>query len=239
MSTFPETRWFKCEHCGEQFPVTTWVTLNSRLTPELYQDLLHGRLFNVTCPSCGVQQNRPYTMLLHDMTNKVLIHLDYFELGVFSVNPVTLLDMIHEVGMPGYRFRIVSEPEELIEKAMIFKAGLDDRVIQIIKDITSQHYSDEFDSIPKTYLHIDPDDSSNMRILFRGPVEKECVFTNEMYELGVSIFSPYFDDTYEDSLEVDREWSVRFQRGRGSCFSEDAGANKRKVAHLFLPKYIN
>ncbi len=122
---------------------------------------------------------------------------------------------------------------------MIFKAGLDDRVIQIIKDITSQHYSDEFDSIPKTYLHIDPDDSSNMRILFRGPVEKECVFTNEMYELGVSIFSPYFDDTYEDSLEVDREWSVRFQRGRGSCFSEDAGANKRKVAHLFLPKYIN
>ena len=226
--SMPERNVVTCPNCGAKIEVTVWHTLNADVTPAAYRDLIDGTLFEYACPSCEKRIHLNYPMLLHDMQHKALVYLAQDDASLAYGRE--LLDMFHEKGMPGYRYRIVRKEMELIEKAMIFHADMDDRVIELIKDIQRENYQNEFFNLPETYFLINPDDPGDKHFLFFGFPQKSSTLPDEMYERGVFEFTAFCDDTYEGCLVVDRDWVTRFLEKNKARFGP---GSDRKVSKVF------
>lgn len=71
------------------------------------------------------------------MTNRAMVHYvqeDSFEQTISMIHELEgKLDAFEQSLRAGYRTRIVTNQNSLREKALIFKCGLDDRVVELAK----------------------------------------------------------------------------------------------------------
>ncbi len=123
----------KCPNCGKKNTFIVWKSLNGDIDPYAKQQLLNGTLFTFKCEKCGYTANVDYPILYHDMTNKAMVYYikeyDRNSSENFFDNVEGKMDFILE----NYKKRVVSNQNELREKAIIFDNKLDDRIIEIIK----------------------------------------------------------------------------------------------------------
>ncbi len=125
-----------CPECGTETEVAVWKTLNTEHDPEAKKAVIDGTLFKFTCPECGNVHMLNYPLLYHDAARNVFIYYvnseDSAKEVVSSIAEAEkLLKKTNQSDK--YTTRIVTSPEELREKALIFDTGLDDRVIEVIK----------------------------------------------------------------------------------------------------------
>lgn len=144
-----EARTVNCPHCHQDFVVSVWQSLNATLDPEAKAKLLTGKLFEYTCPHCHATGDINYPILYHDMKHHAMIQYcpteDDFEKAYE--------DYLESPGMTsgymkarGYQMRFVNTQGALREKAVIFDAGLDDRIIELTKifyALLQQHHNAE------------------------------------------------------------------------------------------------
>lgn len=116
-----------CKQCGAQQPFTAWESLNVTLNPKEKEELLKGTLTQFTCSKCNWSAEVTYPMLYHDMQKQLMIWL--WPAGGEPDEHGTLF----RAGMEDYKFRVVGARVDLVEKVFIFDAGLDDRVIEMMK----------------------------------------------------------------------------------------------------------
>ena len=100
--------------------------------------------------------NVNYGMLYHDMTNRVMVHYVQEEAIDATINTIheveEKMNDIDKRLRDGYRTRIVTSQNSLREKALIFKCGLDDRVVELgklflIAHAGQQHPDAEFTDV--------------------------------------------------------------------------------------------
>ena len=134
----------KCR-CGAESGFTAHETVNVTDNPELKTPLIEGRLWTHTCPSCGVAARVMAPLLYQDMNlaggppgSSLMLMLSFDE----SFDPTEL-----DAGMSDLQFltrlgaqttRLVRSHNELIEKIHIVEAGLDDRIIEVLKAMIRQ-----------------------------------------------------------------------------------------------------
>ncbi len=205
--SFPQMVDTICPHCGSQIHITKWYSLNVDLTPNLFEALVWEDLFNMRCSACGHEFTQLYPMIVHDMSHKALIFLapDAEDLATAKKH----LDMIHKSGLPDYNYRIVRNEHELIEKAQILHADLDDRIIELIKAMYTRQYVRDFNNIPETYFQINPNNPQDKGFVFFGTPERSRDLSDEAYERAVIDFQHFCDNTYEECLTVDKNWVNR------------------------------
>jgi hypothetical protein len=116
-----------CEQCRKEHPFTAWQSLNVTLDPDTKQQLITGELTRFQCPDCGWSGSVLYPMLYHDMGKNLMIWLWPAE-GDPDTSSLPVMGP-----MVDYQFRIVSTRNQLIEKILIFDAGLDDRLVEFFK----------------------------------------------------------------------------------------------------------
>ena len=116
-----------CKQCGAQQPFTAWESLNVTLNPAEKEELLKGTLTRFTCAKCNWSAEVTYPLLYHDMEKQLMIWL-WPAPGEPDVR-----GMPFRSSMRDYKFRVVGSRIELVEKVFIFDAGLDDRVIEMMK----------------------------------------------------------------------------------------------------------
>lgn len=127
-----------CPVCKAQGEATIWTSINNKLNPNEANELLHGNLFEFTCPSCGGSTELCYPCLFHDMEQHAMIQYapDASQAKKMAADLDKLLEhgpLQHMVNEASYRYRIVFNHNDLREKARIFHDGLDDRAIEVIK----------------------------------------------------------------------------------------------------------
>jgi len=122
-SPSPET--VTCPKCNHQQKFVIWKSMNVTLDPELKAKFIDGTLTTFTCEACGAETGVNYGMLYHDMKHAIMINLCYGE-------PQEDLSKMADL-FKGYRVRMVGSRNELLEKILIFDAGLDDRMIELFK----------------------------------------------------------------------------------------------------------
>jgi hypothetical protein len=116
-----------CKLCGASQPFATWSTVNVTLNPELKTRLLKGELTRFVCEKCGWAGDVLYPLLYHDMGKHFMIWL-WPDAGEPDTKGMPTDKLKHE-----YRFRLVANRNDLIEKILVFDANMDDRVVEVVK----------------------------------------------------------------------------------------------------------
>lgn len=131
-----------CRRCGATSEAVVYDIINAQENPELREQLLDGKLFIWSCPSCGAENLVKYPLLYHDPSLKLLLWLTD---GIPEVEAQMAKTIASEEGLQGYTARIVDTPGELMEKIKIAEAGLDDVAMEICKYVTKQELGKEAD----------------------------------------------------------------------------------------------
>jgi len=139
-----------CE-CGNRFPIQQYASINVTRDPHLKEALFDGTLAMFSCPSCGIRSEVKHDLLYHDMERKLMIlHATSDSSGVSSIASRPL-DICQEA-LLDYNLRIVGEWNHLLEKIVVFDAGLDDFVFEAVKTQVWLQYSHLSSLAPDTFL---------------------------------------------------------------------------------------
>jgi hypothetical protein len=122
-----------CPACGKSGEFVSWSSINATLDPHEKTRLLDRSLTQFTCAECGHQAQVIYPILYHDMTHSFMVWMIPPQEGPAGAPPEALpAGVVQKLGEK-YRYRLVSNLKELIEKIAIFDAKLDDRIIELAK----------------------------------------------------------------------------------------------------------
>lgn len=125
-----------CPKCQKDSDFRIWSSINTQLDPELKSAVRDQSVFLFECPECGEKNSINYGFLYHQMEDSMMIHYANSEENVQELLELynnTDNEMMKMMLDEGYLIRVVRSREALLEKLAIFDAGLDDRIIEIIK----------------------------------------------------------------------------------------------------------
>jgi hypothetical protein len=128
-----------CPSCGKDIQLETHTSINRQTEPELAARLFDGSLFMQACPECEAPLPTTYPCVYNDMENRCVVNL----VGAVEAIPAAVEEIetakaaaaeMGELaaGLSEVRYRVVTNPFDLQEKAFIFDdpmivfAGLDE-----------------------------------------------------------------------------------------------------------------
>jgi CpXC protein len=134
--TLPASSTTRCANCGYAFDVALFSSINVTVNPELKQRLLNYELTDTQCPRCGSHGGIDFEVLYHDMANQLMIWLRHEDVG--SDRPRNVEPIAQDIAgvlkdVKAYKFRIVRDIHELIEKIRVFDDKHDDFRLEFYK----------------------------------------------------------------------------------------------------------
>lgn len=129
--SLPTVEIVTCPKCNHEQEFAVWASLNVSNDPLLKKQFLSGELNKCVCKECGHEAMVEHPVLYHDMEKKLLVWLSSNEeppSADFDPSLPSMKDFLE-----GNHLRLVRNRNELIEKILIFDAGLDDRYVEFIK----------------------------------------------------------------------------------------------------------
>ena len=197
-----------CPKCGNVSDFIVWGSLNADIDPDAQAQLIDGSIFHFTCPKCGCKTNVNYGMLYHDMSNRAMAYYvqeESIDKTIAMIEDVNgKMDTFEQMLREGYRTRIVTSQNSLREKALIFKCGLDDRVIELgklffIAHAGQQHPDAEFSNV---FFN---ESEGNYYFEFIGEQYMQAEFPRSFYEKICEGLSDRFPK--ENTFIVDLAWA--------------------------------
>ncbi|MBR2800975.1 MAG: CpXC domain-containing protein [Erysipelotrichaceae bacterium] len=197
-----------CPFCKKEHEFTVHPSLNVTLDPELKQKVLDRSLFSFTCPDCQKESPVFYPFLYHDMEKSVMIQFCAREQvegykkalqdSCEQAKDLAKVDMFKD-----YRYRIVTDLNDLNEKIYLFDAGLDDHVVELAKlsvrfQLKSQH------NIEKLYYQKDRKDDL-LLVQSEGKFIGTVPLTKELYEA----YKTYYEERKDtEPFCIDENWAA-------------------------------
>lgn len=133
----PRRHEIACPVCGAAGVFIVWESLNNVLNPDEAQQLIDGSLFTYRCPHCGAKTDVVYPCLYHDMKEHAMVQLvdaDSLDEAIRMLDKLQADNMLAKMTTEAnYRHRLVTSQNDLREKAMLFRDGLDDRATEVLK----------------------------------------------------------------------------------------------------------
>ncbi len=125
----------RCPRCGETHPVEVRDAIDVAREPALKAELLSSRLFAHACPACGARWHAARTLLYQDAGRGLFIWLFPGEATEEARARLrSALDgAVGAEARAASTLRLVSDPRDLIEKVLIFDAGLSDMIVELLK----------------------------------------------------------------------------------------------------------
>ena len=124
-----------CPKCGQTEEITVYRSINTADDPSLKEKVRNGSLFLWKCPHCGTVNLARYETLYHDPEKKLMLWM--VPDGKISEAQMQAITN-HTKAMGGYTLRLVRDMGELMEKVLIFDAGLDDLAVELCKWVTAR-----------------------------------------------------------------------------------------------------
>ena len=195
-----------CPQCGKECAVQAPESVNMSVNPEDGQRLLDGTLFEAAC-ACGAKFSVDFPLLYHDPEKKIMLYYVKPEEVARTEALFSALRMNPDFAGKHYALRVVTDQETLREKAMIFAAGMDDRVMEIIKLTYILYMRRKY---PKEHIIGALFEQAGEKYMLQtvGSVPVESEITREFYEQLRVQYAPRLEK--EDSARVDFDWAVRF-----------------------------
>jgi len=228
-----------CPECGEKIEVTVWESLNRQVDSEAADRLMAGGFFHVKCPKCEFEGPFFYRMLYHDMDRATMVqfvppkkgesseeiaqreaeqHLQSI-LAMKEKTPTGLFNLIS-----GGTFRVVTNHVDLMEKARLLRAKLDDRVVELMKVLIRRSAKRSYPDLEIQVICFDDEEKKGPGFILLGQedIQVRIEFFNEVYEelLGrCQQLIPNFDSNSE--VLVNEAWAEKtledLEKEKESC----------------------
>lgn len=210
----------ECPHCGGEVVVERLELVNSETHPEVRDAIVRGEYFDEVCPHCGKGFMAATPLLYFDPRRAYLIQ---FVPG-FDGNEELLLDDIFEAlasadSQPSQMAkRIVSDPNQLVEKLYLLERGLEDRLVELGKAISVQAHLEELPDLHTLrqvlYVPGKEGEEASLVFLYEGMDEVPTMsFPRALYDqVGAAYFSMLEEEP--PSATVDLAWAVDFLNRR-------------------------
>jgi hypothetical protein len=200
-----------CPSCHKNFDVEFWQSLNRDLDSQAKDQLLDGTLFDVDCPHFQFKSRLVYSILYHDMTNKVMVQLNPDVNGSRTVDEFMKEETVEkQFKLMDYRRRQVKNEFHLREKAIIFSLGLDDRIIEIEKLVYAQMMEKrEPDSKFTDMLFLENGDHWYFAIINDGEQVAALQIDKDFYKKLAKEYQPLFSPE-QGWIIVDHDWALDF-----------------------------
>ena len=106
-----------------------------------------------------------------------------------------------------YLARIVTSPNQLIEKIQIFDAGKDDRIMELVKLLVtdSLHENNPDKEFDELRFAVDDDGTNILIIINKGEITG-AVDIDNMYEFASSHCTDFKDIRDDEDIVINREW---------------------------------
>lgn len=189
-----------CPNCGQETSFEIWTVLNAQDNPKKAASLAAGTLTDFTCPRCGFRTILDHPCMFIDPDHKLMVYnvCGDLEMTQQAEDTFAALPSMDEV-MNSTEFRIVDSMQELSDKAAIFTAGYDDRIIEMLKLSVlgyAQHQNRISEDTPCMVSFIESNDE---RITFRIQTETEG-FTSSMSAESYEVFAKALESFDKDAL---------------------------------------
>jgi hypothetical protein len=173
-------------------------SINTRQNPEIKARLLAGDLNMLDCTACSKRTLLSATLLYHDPDR------EYFCQACPGGEPAMTAGAaaFTAIGAVGTR-RLVPSQNALVEKVKLLEAGLDDRVIEVLKVILLAADNDDLNSI-LLFDQVDRDAGLLRWILLRP--ERALASPLAAYDKLALTLKP------TDDLRIDRAWALEAAR---------------------------
>lgn len=197
-----------CPKCGKKHPFTVWDSINTLEYPEMKEKVRNDEAFRYRCPHCGATAILNYNFLYHQQEDKVLIFVDadgssYEEMEKVMTTRGNAFD--------GYQKRIVLSYNEFKEKLLILDAGLDDRIVEIIKssiwDNVEARYKDKH--IDEIYFATNEDGEHGFLFRKEGKMIASMEFDTSLYNAIREAALFRINAVSQNDLIINRAWAQK------------------------------
>ncbi len=175
----------RCSRCGHEHEIPVYKSINTAEDPQMEARVLNGEVFMWTCPDCGCRNLVSYECLYHDPPKRRMFWLLPHE----KVNPSEMEAIAaHARSLGNYTLRLCSNLGELIEKILIFNAGLDDVAIEICKYVIRGEWAQQGQGSAPLHFHQQVDDN----LIFSYPAQGKMMsltLGRNVYEDALGIMS--------------------------------------------------
>lgn len=139
----------ECPSCKSESDFEVYENINTKIYPDLKDQIKSGDLFLFTCPKCQAETIVDYGLIYQDPEEKILIQYCKNDeeknaaLGLFNKENMDDVDKAQEIIeiLDSYDKRLVESLDSLIEKINIFDRDLDDRIVELIKIFALDFFS--------------------------------------------------------------------------------------------------
>ncbi|MBO4908022.1 MAG: hypothetical protein J5476_01950 [Lachnospiraceae bacterium] len=204
-----------CPKCNNEHPFTMWRSINTQLDPEMRAAVKDRSAFLFECPTCGEKTYVDYGTLYHQMEDKIMIHYANSDENAEEIYNMLKEDDPDGMGMfrsmreENYLIRIVRSQNELREKINIFDAGLDDRIIEIIKLFLVAKYQEDHPGHQSIALYFrQEEDKGIIEIYADNQYAGNYVIPEGFYEDLSKQYEGKIPDMRKDEPFIDRQWAI-------------------------------
>lgn len=129
---------FVCPKCGKELELEMMRNMEIPYDNDMKEKFMANDYFTMHCKNCNTVLPIGYRSNYNDLEKRYLLWLlsknkEADEKEVAAYNEKLKTDDALRLARNGYRFRLVSNSNDLREKILIFDADLDDRVIELMK----------------------------------------------------------------------------------------------------------
>lgn len=215
MSRFHEEE-ITCPQCGKTSRFKVWDSVNTQTDEDMKAAVRSLEAFTMHCPHCGYEHVVSYNFLYHDMEEAVMIYHAADETGeetarqAFKQAMAVLHDAAH------YVCRIVHSFDEMLEKLRIADAGLDDRIIALLKLLAERQVEAQYPEFHTTGCYFIRDEEGKFIIHLIDDTTNEALNVDyeasfaELYETLRNEFGKELEEQSKDVPVIDKAWAVLF-----------------------------
>ena len=152
-------------------------------------------------------------MLYHDMTNSVMIQLapddqtaDDFKNFILSSAEIGGLEFVREMNST-YQYRVVRDINKLREKALIFSLGLDDRIIELAKFISSALFQNKYPGHKVLAEYFTNEPSFKVLIVLEDDNIMENALSMDLYTGLGEKYQIEIENKSKDCYFIDHDWA--------------------------------
>ena len=203
----------KCEQETELYPI-----VHATGDEDIKNKVMDGTLLQFKCNKCGHKTILKYDMLYEDMDRNLMIQLcnkdavEQHDELMHKAKESFEGSLSASEGKPTHvTMRIVSEPNDLMEKVRLFESELDDRIVEMVKYLTLEHVVRDYPEYAGgKMLFASVEDHNELVMVKDGLQPMASSFPMKAYLMIESELMPKIKGETNDEFVIDQEFAKKY-----------------------------